>query len=255
MSNLTQADLLKSGLLITAALVVSVLIGYVNWTRRRSPETGRPFPSSNTGGSGGDAIDADGFATATFGSGCFWCTEAVFQAVRGVESVKSGYSGGHTFSPTYREVCSGKTGHAEVIQVRYDPQLVTYPELLEIFWRTHDPTTENRQGLDVGSQYRSIILYHNPWQQTQAEHYLEKLTNAAVFRNPIVTEIEPFTLFFEAEAKHQDYYAVNGTQPYCQNIIQPKLKKFRQVFADRLKVSPAQPEDEPETDDGAAQDS
>ena len=253
MSQLTQSDLSKSVLLIIAAFVIAAMIGYARWNRHRPPETGRPFPSSHGGPDGGEIVDANGLATGTFGAGCFWCTEAVFQAVRGVESVKSGYSGGHTTSPTYREVCSGTTGHAEVIQVRYDPKLVTYPELLEIFWRTHDPTTENRQGLDVGSQYRSIILYHNGWQQTQAEHYLTKLTEAAVFHNRIVTEIEPFTVFYKAEAKHQDYYSVNGTQLYCKTIIQPKLKKFRQVFADKLKPSPDHPMAEPTSGDDASQ--
>lgn len=173
--------------------------------------------------------------TATFGSGCFWCTEAVFQQLRGVHAVESGYSGGHVPHPTYEQVCTGATGHAEVIQVRFDPSVVTYAELLEVFWKTHDPTTRNRQGNDVGPQYRSAIFYHNDAQRSLAEHYKQKLDESGAFPAPIVTEIVPFTAFFPAEAYHQNYFADNARQPYCAFVIRPKVEKLKQVFADKLK--------------------
>ena len=174
-------------------------------------------------------------SVATFGSGCFWCTEAIFQRVKGVEKVQSGYSGGKVKNPTYKEVCSGLTGHAEVIQITYDPATITFEELLEIFWQTHDPTTLNRQGADVGTQYRSVIFYHNPEQKRLAELYKKKLDESGAFNRPIVTEISPFTEFFKAEEYHQNYYNLNGSAPYCSYVIQPKLDKFKKVFADKLK--------------------
>ncbi|MFN3839968.1 MAG: peptide-methionine (S)-S-oxide reductase MsrA [Cyclobacteriaceae bacterium] len=174
-------------------------------------------------------------SVATFGSGCFWCTEAIFQRVKGVEKVQSGYSGGKVKNPTYKEVCSGLTGHAEVIQITYDPATITFDELLEIFWQTHDPTTLNRQGADVGTQYRSVIFYHNPEQKRLAELYKKKLDESGAFNSPIVTEISPFTEFFKAEEYHQNYYNLNGSAPYCSYVIQPKLDKFKKVFADKLK--------------------
>ncbi|NJM93958.1 MAG: peptide-methionine (S)-S-oxide reductase MsrA [Cytophagales bacterium] len=174
--------------------------------------------------------------TATFGSGCFWCTEAVFQQVMGVEKVVSGYSGGKTENPTYKEVCSEKTGHAEVIQVYFDPTRVSYDELLEIFWKTHDPTTLNRQGNDVGTQYRSVVFYHNPEQKQKAEYYKQKLTEKAVYSRPIVTEISAFMSFYPAENYHQNYYNLNkNLNPYCQVVITPKLEKFKKVFAEKMK--------------------
>ena len=172
---------------------------------------------------------------ATFGSGCFWCTEAIFQNVEGVIKVESGYAGGKVKNPTYKEVCSGLTGHAEVIQLTYDPNEITYDELLEIFWKTHDPTTLNQQGADVGTQYRSVIFYHDDSQKQLAELYKEKLDKSEAFSNPIVTEISPYTIFYKAEDYHQNYYNLNGNAPYCAFVIQPKLEKFKKVFAEKLK--------------------
>jgi peptide-methionine (S)-S-oxide reductase len=178
-----------------------------------------------------------GTQLATFGSGCFWCTEAIFLNVDGVSKVESGYSGGKVKNPTYKEICSGLTGHAEVIQVTFDPAKVTYDELLEIFWKTHDPTTLNRQGADEGTQYRSVVFYHNEEQEKLAEHYKKKLTDENVFDDPIVTEISPLTVFYKAEDYHQNYYNLNSKQPYCSFVITPKLDKFRKVFKDKLKKS------------------
>lgn len=172
---------------------------------------------------------------ATFGSGCFWCTEAVFQRIKGVEKVTSGYAGGHVKNPTYRQVCGGQTGHAEALQVEYDPAQISYPELLEIFWKTHDPTTRDRQGNDVGPQYRSVIFYHNEEQKRLAEEYKQKLDAAGIWEDPIVTEISPFTNFYPAEDYHQNYYNENPYQPYCTFNIRPKVEKLEKVFKDKLK--------------------
>lgn len=172
---------------------------------------------------------------ATFGSGCFWCTEAIFQRIKGVDTVVSGYSGGHIKNPAYREVCNGVTGHAEVVQVTYDPDVVSYDELLEVFWKTHDPTTPNRQGYDVGTQYRSAIYYHSEEQHQKAEHYKQKLEEEDIFGAPIVTEIARLENFYTAEGAHQNYYNDNTSQPYCQAVINPKIKKLEKVFAERLK--------------------
>jgi peptide-methionine (S)-S-oxide reductase len=171
---------------------------------------------------------------ATFGSGCFWCTEAIFQQIKGVRKVESGYSGGFVKAPTYEQVCTGETGHAEVVQVTFDPKVVSYPELLELFWRSHDPTTRNRQGNDTGSQYRSVIFYHSERQKQLAELYKRKIDAAAVYRKPLVTEIEPYTEFFPATADHQNFYASNPNQGYCRVVIQPKVDKLRKVFQDRM---------------------
>lgn len=171
---------------------------------------------------------------ATFGSGCFWCTEAIFQQVKGVVKVVSGYSGGKVKNPSYKEVCTGLTGHAEVVQITYNPSVISYDELLEIFWQTHDPTTLNRQGNDVGTQYRSVIFYHNEEQKRKAEFYKKKLDEAGVFNRPIVTELSPFTEFYPAEDYHQNYYRLNPAAPYCTYVIAPKLEKFKKVFADKL---------------------
>jgi len=173
--------------------------------------------------------------TATFGSGCFWCADAIFKEVKGVKKVESGFSGGDIKNPSYREVCTGRTGHAEVVQVYYDPKVVSYDELLEIFWKTHDPTTLNRQGNDVGTQYRSVIFYHNEKQKELAESYKKKLNEAGIWKNPIVTEITPFEVFYKAEDYHQDYYEQNTNQPYCRLVITPKLEKFEKIFKDKLK--------------------
>ena len=172
---------------------------------------------------------------ATFGSGCFWCSEAIFEQLKGVESVVSGYSGGKTENPTYKEVCTGETGHAEVIQITFNPTLISYIELLEIFWQTHDPTTLNRQGADVGTQYRSVIFYHNTTQKELAVVYKKKLDEAKIYTKPIVTEISEFTTFYKAEDYHQDYYNNNKFQPYCSFTITPKLDKFKKLFKEKLK--------------------
>jgi len=172
---------------------------------------------------------------ATFGSGCFWCTEAIFEMVEGISSVKSGYSGGDFNNPSYKLVTSGVTNHAEVIQLEYDPNIISYVELLEIFWKTHDPTTLNRQGNDVGTQYRSIILYHNEKQKNLAIKYKSKLDQSGAYVNPIVTEIKEYSNFFVAEEYHQDYYNLNLNEPYCSYVITPKLEKFKKVFEKKLK--------------------
>jgi len=171
----------------------------------------------------------------TFGNGCFWCTEAIFQQVKGVVKSTSGYSGGHVENPTYEQVCEKNTGHAEVIQIEYNPAEVTVDELLEVFWQTHDPTTLNRQGNDVGPQYRSVVFYHTEQQKERAEYYKKKLDASGAFGNPIVTTIEPFTNFYVAENYHQDYYNRNGNQPYCYFVIRPKMEKFEKAFKDKMK--------------------
>ena len=171
----------------------------------------------------------------TFGNGCFWCTEAIFQQVKGVVKSTSGYSGGHVENPTYEQVCEKTTGHAEVIQIEYNPAEVTVDELLEVFWQTHDPTTLNRQGNDVGPQYRSVVFYHTEQQKERAEFYKKKLDISGAFDNPIVTTIEPFTNFYVAENYHQDYYNRNGNQPYCYFVIRPKMEKFEKAFKDKMK--------------------
>jgi peptide-methionine (S)-S-oxide reductase len=173
--------------------------------------------------------------TATFASGCFWCTEAVFLNVQGVKEVVSGYIGGQVKNPTYKEVCSGLTGHAEAIQLTFDPSIITYKELLEIFWQTHDPTTLNRQGADVGTQYRSAIFYHTDEQKKQAEFYKKELDASGAFAKPIVTEITAASVFYKAEDYHQNYYNLNGTAPYCSYVIAPKLEKFKKAFKHKLK--------------------
>lgn len=177
----------------------------------------------------------DRIDTATFGAGCFWCTEAQFQQLDGVVKVESGYSGGHVANPTYKEVCTGTTGHAEAINVYYDPSRISYDELLAAFWEAHDPTQLNRQGNDIGTQYRSVIFYHTPEQKVKAEEYKKKLNDENVFGKPVVTIIEPFKAFYKAENYHQDYFELNGHEPYCQLVIRPKLEKFKKVFADKLK--------------------
>lgn len=174
--------------------------------------------------------------TATFANGCFWCTEAIFEELDGVISAVSGYSGGQTANPSYKEVCSGETGHAECLQIVYDPTRITFDELLEVFWQTHDPTTLNRQGADEGTQYRSAIFYHNDEQKQKAEKYKAELNKSGAFDRPVVTEITQASKFYPAEDYHQQYYEVNGnSNPYCKIVIQPKLEKFKKVFKDKLK--------------------
>lgn len=173
-------------------------------------------------------------ALATFGGGCFWCVEAVFENMKGVKDVVSGYAGGRNKNPTYKQVCTGRTGHAEVCQIRYDPNQVSFEELLEVFWKTHDPTTLNRQGPDVGTQYRSVIFYHSEQQRELAEKYKEKLDQSGAFPAKIVTEITKAPDFYPAEAYHQDYYRNNPNQSYCAFVVRPKVEKFKQVFADKV---------------------
>ncbi|MEX0599404.1 MAG: peptide-methionine (S)-S-oxide reductase MsrA [Rhodothermales bacterium] len=172
---------------------------------------------------------------ATIGGGCFWCIEAVLERLRGVESVVSGYAGGHVPNPTYEQVCTGATGHAEVVQITFNPPEITYREVLEIFFTMHDPTTMNRQGADVGTQYRSIILYHDDEQRETAEAVVEAFEEEGVWNDPIVTEIEPLDAFYPAEAHHQEYYRNHTSQPYCQAVIAPKIAKLRKTYVDRLK--------------------
>ena len=229
---LAALALLLAAIAIPGVLAMSALRS----TSSGTPEVaGRPAGATANPQPAASADTPQGLAQATFGSGCFWCTEAVFQQLKGVERVVSGYSGGASENPTYEDICSGATGHAEVIQVSYDPQVVGYDELLEVFWKTHDPTTLNRQGNDVGTQYRSVVFYHDEEQRRLAEHYKKRLDAAGIFRRPIVTEISPVTEFYPAENYHQNYFQDNSRQPYCSSVIRPKLEKLRQVFADKLK--------------------
>ncbi|MEX0928511.1 MAG: peptide-methionine (S)-S-oxide reductase MsrA [Balneolales bacterium] len=177
----------------------------------------------------------DSMEQATFGAGCFWCVEAVFLRLKGVESAVSGFAGGTVKNPTYNQVVSGNTGHAEVVQVSYDPSVIGYEQLLNVFWRTHDPTTLNRQGADVGTQYRSAVFYHNEEQRRLAEHYKVKLDEAGVYNRPLVTEITPLDEFYEAEPYHQNYFANNPEQAYCQIVIAPKLEKMEELFESELR--------------------
>ena len=174
---------------------------------------------------------------ATVGSGCFWCTEAVFQQLEGITAVVSGYTGGHIKNPAYREVCEGRTGHAEVVQLTYDPEIVSYDTILAVFWKTHDPTTLNRQGNDVGTQYRSVIYYHDEEQRQLAQEYKDKLNASDAYSAPIVTEISPLDTFYPAEEHHQNYYNNHPEQGYCSFVVRPKVEKFKQVFGDKLKAS------------------
>ncbi|MEX1239975.1 MAG: peptide-methionine (S)-S-oxide reductase MsrA [Cyclobacteriaceae bacterium] len=176
-----------------------------------------------------------GLETATFGSGCFWCTEAIFLDVEGIMSAVSGYMGGKVKNPTYKEVCSGLTGHAEVVQLTFEPGVISYEQLLEIFWQTHDPTTLNQQGADVGTQYRSVVFYHSEEQRKNAEFYKSRLEEEGAFDKPIVTEIDPASIFYKAENYHQNYYNLNSNAPYCTFVIRPKLEKFKKAFKDKLK--------------------
>ncbi|PKB17499.1 peptide-methionine (S)-S-oxide reductase MsrA [Flavobacterium sp. 5] len=176
------------------------------------------------------------FETITLGGGCYWCVEAVYENLKGVKSVVSGFSGGKIANPSYEEVCSGTTGHAEVVQITFDKNITNLDEIFKVFFTVHDPTTLNRQGADRGTQYRSVIFYNNEEQKQEAKSIIAELQKAKVYENPIVTTIEPFTKFYKAEDYHQNYYANNKNQPYCQMVIQPKLEKFEKVFKDKLKT-------------------
>lgn len=197
------------------------------------------FTNHNSGGpfvnpshlSNDETLD---LATATFGGGCFWCTEAVYQEFDGVHRVESGYAGGALPNPTYHDVCSGISGHAEVIQITYDPKVISYATLLEAFWQSHDPTTLNRQGNDIGTQYRSIILYHNEDQKRLAAQAIRQLNEAGVFGAPVVTELAPFMDFYPADESHQNFYRSNKTMRYCTAIIEPKVEKIRKLFSEQL---------------------
>jgi len=180
-------------------------------------------------------MDNTNYKLATFGAGCFWCTEAVFQRLNGVQKVEPGYSGGRRENPSYEQVCSGATGYAEVIQITYDPKIISFEDLLEVFWKTHDPTTLNRQGNDVGTQYRSVIFFHDEEQKELAEKYKKKLDEAGIFDNPLVTEISKLNNFYPAENYHHNYYNDNSTQPYCSFVITPKIEKLKEVFRDKIK--------------------
>lgn len=175
------------------------------------------------------------YEKATFGGGCFWCVEAIMQRLKGVESVVSGYAGGHTANPSYKEVCSGETGHAEVVQVTFDPDRISYGDLLEVFFHTHDPTTLNRQGADVGTQYRSVILFHDEEQKKVAEMKKTEVDAGDLWRDPVVTEISPLEVFYPAELSHQNYFNDHRSQPYCMAVIDPKVQKFMKTFGEALK--------------------
>ncbi len=183
--------------------------------------------------------DAGQTEVATLGGGCFWCLEAVYEQLNGVLRVESGYSGGHVANPTYAQVCEGTTGHAEVVQITFDPGVVSFRELLEVFFVIHDPTTLNRQGADVGTQYRSVIFYHTPEQREIARQVIAEVAAAGIWDDPIVTEVTPFEVFYKAEAYHQGYYRNNPLQGYCRVVIAPKVSKFRKRFVDKLKQQPA----------------
>jgi peptide-methionine (S)-S-oxide reductase len=262
---------MKAVILVPLLLLAGLVLWKLNADARAARNLGRnpdvPVPAAIAEGGAstlavdaGDAAPGDGTANneagandegqqltsrenetmtsvATFGAGCFWCVEAVFQELKGVTSVVSGYMGGDVENPTYKEVCNGTTGHAEVAQITYDPSVVDFAGLLEVFWQTHDPTTLNRQGADVGTQYRSAVFYHDDAQRKTAEAYKQKLDASGAFVGPIVTEIVPASLFYPAENYHQEYFRLNPEQGYCQAVVRPKVEKFRKVFAERLKDS------------------
>jgi peptide-methionine (S)-S-oxide reductase len=218
-----------------SSVIVAVLSSTLLWHASRSAAAETPNAQEQ-----GTALPAPA-ELATFGLGCFWCGEAVFEQLWGVASVEPGYSGGSAEDASYKRVSTGRSGHAEVIQITYDPKVISYDELLEVFWKMHDPTTLNRQGADVGSQYRSVIFYHSDEQGKLAQHYKQKLEASRVFADPIVTEITPFEAFYPAEKEHLDFYRLNPDNQYCRAVIQPKLAKLKQVFADKLGPSSAIP--------------
>ncbi len=225
------------GTLTVVAVATSIFLGIPTLGGSVNVEAEK-FPNSEIIPSRDAAVDENKESVkkqATFGAGCFWCVEAVFQEVKGVEQVVSGYTGGFVPNPTYEQVCTGRTGHAEVARLTYDPSVVTFPELLEIFWLTHDPTTLNRQGNDIGTQYRSAVFYHDAEQKEQAEFYKKKINESGAYRNPIVTEIVPLGEFYVAEKYHQNYFRSQPNVPYCRFVIQPKMDKFRKAFKEKLK--------------------
>ena len=212
-------------------LLTIACCGFAAAGRGTSPGKG----SGAAPGKGGDAAPGKDLDTATFAAGCFWCTEAQFQQLRGVKKIVSGFCGGTVANPSYKLVCTGTTGHAEACNIIYDPLQISYDELLEAFFVAHDPTQLNRQGNDVGTQYRSAIFYHNATQKEKADYYIKKLNTEKVYPHPIVTEVTAYAVFYKAEDYHQDYFNQNGSQPYCQRVIQPEVEKFKKVFKDKLK--------------------
>ncbi len=228
-----MADLIKRRsmkLMFTTTLLSVVTL--FSCAVRENPQKYMTSSLTSASTEGNNTLRTD---TATFGTGCFWCTEAIFQQLDGVLKVTSGYSGGEVPNPTYKEVCEGTTGHAECVEIVYDPEKITFDELLEVFWQTHDPTTLNRQGNDVGTQYRSAIFYHNADQKAKAEKYKAELSKSGAWDKPLVTEITAASVFYPAENYHQDYYNNNGSAPYCYYVIKPKMEKFEKVFKDKLK--------------------
>lgn len=205
---------------------VLIVLSFISCAQQHPKKKIKPMTDTNNN------IKTD---TADFGEGCFWCTEAFFQRLNGVISVRSGYAGGHVENPTYEEVCDKTTGHAEIARIIFDPSIISYDELLEVFWKTHDPTTLNQQGADKGPQYRSVIFYHSPKQKEKAEKYKAALDKSGAWDKPIVTAIEPFKNYYPAENYHQNYYNDNQNQGYCRFVIQPKIDKFEKVFKDKLK--------------------
>lgn len=216
--------------ILTVLGLAATLFSCAQPTQKDKTKTKDMSTTTNTDVSPGLSTD-----TATFGTGCFWCTEAIFQQVDGVIKVTSGYAGGQTENPNYKEVCTGTTGHAECLNIVYDSSKISFDELLEIFWQVHDPTTLNRQGNDVGTQYRSVVFYHNGEQKAKVEKYKAELDKSGAWDKPIVTTLEPFTRFYPAEDYHQNYYNDNPGQGYCQFVIRPKVEKFQKVFKNKLK--------------------
>lgn len=213
----------------TFVAIFSVILITINACGQKSKPEAKPTKMEDK------KVDLTKLDQATFGNGCFWCTEAIFQNLNGVEKVVSGYSGGKVKNPTYKEVCSGETGHAEVLRIYYDSKVISFDELLEVFWKTHDPTTLNRQGNDVGTQYRSVVFYHDEKQKELAIKYKAELNGSGAFSKPIVTEISPVSEFYPAEDYHQNYFNENGEQPYCYFVIKPKVEKFEKIFKDKVK--------------------
>lgn len=237
MQRMNQRLLLSLFSLVSLFAIVSSFTFFSpSCAQRENPNKTMAFAQSfNNSSSAGKLTGSENLDTATFGTGCFWCTEAIFQQLKGVKKVSSGYAGGHVENPTYKEVCEGTTGHAECIEVVYDPKELTFDELLEVFWQTHDPTTLNRQGNDIGTQYRSVVFYHTDEQKAKAEKYKAALNKSGAFSDSIITEISPASTFYVAEDYHQNYYNNNGSQPYCYFVIRPKMEKFQKVFKEKIK--------------------
>jgi peptide-methionine (S)-S-oxide reductase len=219
-----------SAIIIVSVLLLLSVAAVATGPGSGSALSGEPFPSSSP-----DQSDMTKESKVTLGAGCFWCVEAVFKRVNGVKSAVSGYSGGRKDEASYRIVSTGETNHAEVVQVTFDPEVISFDAILQIYWRTHDPTTLNRQGADVGPQYRSVIFYHDDFQRERAEYFKKKLDESGIFDDPIVTEITPLEAFYEAEEYHQDYFERNPDQGYCQIVIRPKIDKFKILFEEKLR--------------------